>query len=69
QLETVKNKHNKMSKTIDRFERKKLPKLKDEFYDIKNRTAEEKTKFKTLKQDIDQSEHKLKDLNADINHK
>ncbi|HDC8895581.1 TPA: plasmid recombination protein [Staphylococcus aureus] len=69
QLETVKNKYNKMSKAIDRFEQKKLPKLKDEFYDIKNRTAEEKAKFKTLKQDIDQSEHKLKGLNADINHK
>ncbi|WP_186298279.1 hypothetical protein, partial [Staphylococcus haemolyticus] len=49
QLETVKNKYNKMSKAIDRFEQKKLPKLKDEFYDIKNRTAEEKAKFKTLK--------------------
>lgn len=69
QLETVKNKHNKMSKAIDRFEQKKLPKLKDEFYDIKNRTTEEKTKLKTLKQDIDQSEDKLKGLNADINHK
>lgn len=69
QLETVKNKYNKMSKAIDRFEQKKLPKLKDEFYDIKNRTTEEKTKLKTLKQDIDQSEDKLNGLNADINHK
>ena len=41
QLETVKNTYNKMSKAIDRFEQK-LPKLKDEFYDIKNRTAEKK---------------------------
>lgn len=69
QFETAKNNYNKMSKAIDRFERKKLPKLKDEFYDIKNRTTEEKAKFKTLKQDINQSEDKLKGLNTDINHK
>jgi len=34
QLETVKNKYNKMSKAIDRFEQK-ITETKDEFYDIK----------------------------------
>ena len=37
-------------------------------FDIKIE-QQKKTKFKTLKQDIDRSEHKLKGLNADINHK
>ena len=46
QLETVKNKYNKMSKAIDRFEQKKLPKLKDEFYDIK---IEQQKKRQSLK--------------------
>lgn len=45
QLETVKNKYNKMSKAIDRFEQK-LPKLKDEFYDIK---IEQQKKRQSLK--------------------